>query len=346
MPKILVTGASGFIGSWCVIDLLQQGYEVRGTLRDLDRAASLKRTIAQQLGEVHSAELIDRLEFCQASLTDGRGWQEAIAGTDAVFHVASPVPIVRPADPQEVIKPAVDGTLNVLNSAQAVGVSRIVMTSSVAAVSGNSVGLDRRFDATHWSDTGSGDLSPYAASKTLAEKAAWEFCEQHPEMELTTINPALVLGPAVEADYGSSLETLVKLLKGQLPLVPRLGFEIVDVRDVAALHRLALAQSAINQRLLCAAGFRWFIDISKNLAAQLDAETDAEHRRKLPKRELPDFLVRFAALFVKELGDFLPNIGKTTHYDTAPALALGWQPRSPEEAALAGAKSLIALGLV
>jgi len=341
MAKILVTGASGFIGSWCVIDLLQQGYEVRGTLRDLNRTASLVRTIKRQLGEAHGAELTDRLEFSQASLTDRRGWEEAIAGTDAVFHVASPVPIVRPKDPQEVIKPAVDGTLNVLNSAQTVGVSRIVMTSSVAAVNGNSVGLERRFDATHWSDTSSGDLSPYAASKTLAEKAAWEFCEQHSEMELTTVNPALVLGPAIEADYGSSLETLMKLLKGQLPMVPRLGFEIVDVRDVAALHRVALERSAVNQRLLCAAGFRWFLDISKNLAAELDAK----HRGKLPKRELPDFLVRFAAFFVKELADFLPNIGKTTHYDTAPALALGWQPRSPEEAALAGAKSLIALGL-
>ena len=125
--------------------------------------------------------------------------------------------------------------------------------------------------------------------------------------------------------------------------MPRLGFEIVDVRDVAALHRIALEKTeAIGQRLLCAGGFRWFVDISRNLAQELPSG----YEKKLPKRELPNFLVRFAALLVKELRDFLPNIGKTTSYDTSPALALGWQPRTPEEASLAGAKSLIALGLV
>lgn len=343
MPRVLVTGATGFIGSWCIIDLLQQGYQVRGTMRDLARAPALVENIRRELGALHSDDLEMRLEFREASLTDPAGWDEAIDGCDAIFHVASPVPIVRPKDPQEVIGPAVQGTLNVLQAAERVGVSRVVLTSSVAAVNGNSNSIGRRFDATHWSDPSSKDIAPYAASKTLAERAAWEFCQQHEAIKLTTVNPALVLGPAIEVDYGSSLETLVKLLKGELPLVPRLGFEIVDVRDVAALHRIALERpEAIGQRLLCAAGFRWFLDISRNLAEELPSG----YEKKLPKRELPNFLVRFVALLVKELRDFLPNIGKTTNYDTSPALALGWQPRTPEEASLAGAKSLIAHGLV
>ena len=343
MLTVLVTGATGFIGSWCIIELLQRGYRVRGTLRDLSRAPTLSRAIAQQLESAEAESQLSQLTFCEASLTESAGWQEALNGVDAVLHVASPVPIVRPRDPQEVIGPAVQGTMHLLQAAQSAGVTRVVMTSSVAAVSGTGGSLERRFDATHWSDPQSPQLSPYAASKTLAEQAAWEFCQQHPEMQLTTINPALVLGPAIEADYGSSLETLVKLLKGHLPLVPRLGFEIVDVRDVAALHRIALEQpSAVSQRLLCAAGFRWFVDISKQLAEVVPAD----YRSKLPRRELPDFLVRFAAIFVKELQDFLVNIGKTTHYDCDPARELGWSPRSPEEAARSGAHSLIKFGIV
>lgn len=387
MPKVLVTGATGFIGSWCIIDLLRHGYEVRGTVRDLSRVASLAKSIERELASAQGTDVGRDLSFCEASLTASQGWREAMAGVDAVLHVASPVPIIRPRDPQEVIAPAVQGTMNVLQAAQSAGVHRVVMTSSVAAVgagggrsaegrsaegrgaegrgaegrsaegrgadtgknnndnSKNSrrADVERHYDASDWSDADSAELSPYAASKTMAERAAWAFCEQHPGMQLTTINPALVLGPAIEADYGSSLETLVKLLKGQLPMVPKLGFEIVDVRDVAALHRIALEQpDAVGQRLLCAAGFRWFVDVSKRLADGVPAA----YRRKLPRRELPNFLVLGAALLVKELRDFLPNIGKATHYDCAPAWALGWRPRSPEEAALSGAQSLIRFGVI
>ena len=181
-------------------------------------------------------------------------------------------------------------------------------------------------------------MNPYAISKTVAERAAWAFCETN-GIALTTIHPALVLGPALEADYGSSLEALVKLLRHEVPLLPKFGFEIVDVRDVAGLHRLALENpDAIGQRLIAANGFLWFREIAALLS-------EAYPTHKIPRREMPNWLSRVASLFVREIGSFINDLGVEKQLDNTPATKLGWKPRTPSEAILSGAKSLVDLEL-
>tara|TARA_R110002072_G_scaffold31735_19_gene97790 strand:+ start:33789 stop:34799 length:1011 start_codon:yes stop_codon:yes gene_type:complete len=336
MAKVLITGASGFIGTHTVLEFLNNGYEVRGSIRDLARAESLKTMLSKH------TEHIQNLEFVAASLTEPDSWAEAVAGCDGVIHIASPVPIEQPKDPNELIIPAREGALNVLKAAQLAGIKKIVLTSSVAAVSSNDKGDSAPQTAADWTDINHPTANPYAMSKTLAEQAAWDFVKQHEGMELTTIQPAMVLGPALEADYGSSLEAVYVLMQGKYPMIPHMGFSIVDVRDVANLHRLAYEVPEANgQRLLCANGFRWFKAISACLSNEFPA-----YDKKLPSRELPDFVIKILGLFDPVMAFTVKSLGQQVDYDCTPAKALGWNPRSPEDAIKAGAKSLIDLGVV
>lgn len=332
MTRVLVTGASGFIASHCVLDLLTNGYEVTGTIRNLDRADKLRGILAKH------HEGAANLELHAATLDSAQGWQEAMARCDTVFHVASPVPTIQPEDPMEVIEPARQGTLNVLKAAKAAGIKRIVLTSSVAAVQGSGKGTKTLFTADDWSDPDSPKLTPYSASKTIAERDAWNFAEAN-DLELSVVNPALVLGPALESDYGSSLEALMKVMTGELPMLPKLGFEIVDVRDVAALHRLAFEANQ-RQRYLCGAGFLWFKDIANILRAEFP------DNKKIPSRNMPNFLARIAAIFVKEIASFIDDLDLVKELDCSPAKAIGWNPRSPEIAVIDGGRSLVEFGLV
>lgn len=336
MAKVLVTGASGFIGAHTVLEFLNSGYEVRGSIRDLKRAESLRQMLAAH------TEHIDKLEFVAASLTETACWDEAVAGCDGVIHVASPVPIEQPKDPQELIVPAREGALNVLKAAQKAGIKRIVLTSSVAAVSYNQKGDSAPQTADDWTDVNDPSANPYAMSKTLAEKAAWDFVAEHKDMELVTIQPAMVLGPALEADYGSSLESIYVLMQGKYPRLPRMGFSIVDVRDVANLHRIGFENpGAAGQRLLCSNGFLWFKEISMSLRQHFPA-----YEKKLPTKELPNFVIRFMALFDPVLAFVVKSLDQRVEYDCTPAKKLGWLPRPPEEAIRAGAQSLIDTGSV
>ncbi len=341
MPgKILVTGASGFIASHCILDLLQHGYEVRGTVRNRNRAKEVRDILVK-----HHAGASE-MEFAVANLTSEDSWTEAIEGCDGVFHVASPVPTIQPKDASELIETARQGTLNVLSAAQTVGVKRVVLTSSVAAVMGSKKISEHTYTEDDWSDPEDPDLTPYAASKTIAEKAAWDSVTQDLEQgttltELAVINPGMVLGPALEADYGSSLEVLYKLLTGGIPLVPKIGFEIVDVRDVAALHRLAFEHSdTAGKRFLCGAGFRWFIEIAELLHREFP------EYKKIPLSLMPNVLAKVFAIFIKEINTFINDLDTIKKMDCTPALDIGWHPRSPEEAILTGAKSLVELGVV
>ncbi|MCB1692967.1 MAG: aldehyde reductase [Pseudomonadales bacterium] len=329
---VLVTGASGFIAGHCILDLLNAGYNVRGTVRDLSRAPAIRETLAR-----HNARAAD-IEFVTADLMDADSWREAVTGCDGVYHVASPVPVIQPKNPDEVIVPAREGTLNLLGAAREAGIQRVVLTSSTASVFSNSreSGV---FTGSDWTDLTKKDLSPYIRSKTVAERAAWDFVEGGGP-ELAVVNPGLVMGPALESDYGSSLEVLVKLLRGDFPFLPRLGFECVDVRDVASLHRLALeTPEAVGQRFLCANGFWWLKDIAQALKADFPAF-------RISSREMPDFLVRVASLFIKEIEQFADDVGRVKKVDNAPARSIGWQPRDIEVAIRDGAQSLIDLGIV
>ena len=333
MPRVLITGASGFIAGHCVLEMLNHGYDVRGTLRSLDRADSIRSILAAH------TDRIDALDFVTADLMDAASWVEAARDCDGILHVASPVSVVQPDNEDEVIVPARTGTLNVLEAAKANGIRRVVLTSSTAAVmSGNRD--DGTFTDKDWTDLSRSDLSPYIKSKTIAEQAAWKFVEDNPEVELATVNPALVLGPALEADYGSSLEALYLLMKGAYPMLPKLGFEVVDVRDVAILHRLAYEKpEAAGQRLLCANGFRWFVDIARTVKA-------AHPDKKVPTGEMPNLLAKIAGIFLKEIKQFLPDLGRIKHVDNSPARAIGWAPRDVDVAIRDGANSLVEHGVV
>ena len=332
MPKVLISGASGFIASHCIIEMLNHGYDVRGTLRDAARGDAIKATLASH------TDRIDALEFASADLMDEASWVEAAQGCDCILHVASPVPIVQPKDENEVIVPAKKGTINVLKAATANGIKRVVLTSSVAAVMSGSRDSGT-FTDQDWTDLSRTDLSPYVKSKTVAEKAAWEYAGEN-DLELVAINPALVLGPALEADYGSSLEALYLLMTGAYPILPKLGFEIVDVRDVATLQRLALeTPEAAGNRYMCANGFRWFVDMAKTVKA--------EHPTlKIPTSEMPNFVAKLAGFFLQEIKQFLPDLGRIKAIDNSPALAIGWQPRDADTAIRDGAQSLVDLKIV
>ena len=332
MAKVLITGASGFIAGHCIIEMLNHGYDVRGTLRDAARSEALEVVLAKH------TDRIDALEFVSADLMNEDSWVEAAHGCDSVLHVASPVPVVQPEDENDVIIPAKTGTLNVLKAASASGIRRVVITSSVAAVMSGSRDSGT-FTDQDWTDLTRADLSPYVKSKTVAERAAWDYAQAQ-NLELVAVNPALVLGPALETDYGSSLEALYLLMTGAYPILPKLGFEIVDVRDVAVLHRLALeTPEAAGQRYMCANGFRWFVDIArtvKSLHPQL----------KVPTSEMPNWIASIAGIFLQEIKQFLPDLGRIKKIDNTPALAIGWQPRDAETAIRDGARSLVDLKIV
>ena len=335
--KLLVTGASGFIGTHCILDLLNNGYQVKGTLRQLDRAEHIRAVLKKHTDKA------DNIEFIQTELTDSLGWEEAMKGCSGVLHVASPVPVVQPKNADDIIIPAREGALNVLRAAKKMGVKRVVMTSSVSAVHGQGRQGSRLYSESDWTDPEDPDQTPYNLSKTFAEKAAWEFVEEQGGPELVAINPSYVFGPALESDYGSSLEILYRILTGKYPMVPKLGFEMVDARDVAVLHRLAYeSPDAVGRRFLCSSGFRWIKEMSLFLR-----DTFPDYRHKISSREMPNILFKIISLFDRSLTIFIPDLEIKKEIDTRPAReVLGWSPRSPEEAMTSGARSLIDLGIV
>ncbi len=335
---VLVTGGSGYIGGRCVIALLQQGYAVRATVRDLAKETAARRAIAQV------TDPQDRLTFHAATLTDDAGWDAAAEGADFVLHVASPLGVPEPRDPQELIVPARDGALRALKAARKGGARRVVMTSSVAATSPFSRGPDGTSDETVWTDPNDLGAGAYARSKTLAERAAWDFMAEHGgPMTLATVNPALVLGPVLGRDFSDSVQVIQRLLSGKIPGLPRLGFNIVDVRDVADLHLRAMtAPEAAGERFIAAGEFAWMADLASLLRTRL-----GDAARKVPTARAPDVLLRLAALFDRDLKSVTPGLGRRRDFTSAKAQSLlGWRPRPLEETVLDCARSLIATGAV
>jgi nucleoside-diphosphate-sugar epimerase len=339
MGKVLVTGGSGFVAGHCIAQLLAAGHEVRTTVRNLGRETDIRAMVKQG-----GAEPDARLSFVPADLTGDAGWAAAVAGCEHVLHVASPFPARAPRHEDDLIVPARDGTLRVLRAARDAGVRRVVLTSSFAAIGYGHPPRATPFDETVWTDT-TGEVSAYVKSKTLAERAAWDFvAAEGGRLELAVVNPVGILGPVLGGDYASSVLMVRRLLDGEIPALPRLMFGIVDVRDVADLHLRAMTDPAAKgERFLAVAGD--FISVA-GVAAALNTWLGARGKR-VTTRELPSWVVRAAALVSKEARAAVPDLGKTKNATSEKARrVLGWAPRSREEAIVATADSLARLGLL
>ncbi len=337
---VLVTGGSGFIAMHCILKLLAAGHPVRASVRSLAREPEVRATL-----KAAGADAGDRLSFVVADLTADAGWAEAVAGCDYVLHVASPFPFNVPKHEDELIVPAREGALRVLRAARAAGVKRVVQTSSFAAVGYGHPQMDRPFTEHDWSKPDGEGITAYAKSKTLAERAAWDFmAREGGDMELAVVNPVGVFGPVLGADFSTSIEIVKRMLDGALPAVPRITFGVVDVRDVADLHLLAMTRpEAAGERFLAVSGdFASLSEIGLILKRRM-----GEAARRAPTRELPDWLVRVVALFDKSVGQIVPELGKRKNATSDKARrTFGWTPRSIEDAVVATAESLQRLGLL
>ncbi len=339
MSLVLVTGGSGFIGGHCILQCLAAGHQVRTTVRSLAREPEV-RTLLKKAG----ADGDGRLSFAAADLERDAGWPEAVAGCDFVLHVASPFPLGVPKHEDDLIVPARDGALRLLKAARAAGVRRVVLTSSFAAVGYGRKERCAPFDETSWTDLSGGGVSAYAKSKTLAERAAWDFVAKEGRLELAVVNPVGVLGPVLGPDTSTSIAIVQRLMDGAAPGLPRIRFGVVDVRDVADLHLRAMTDPrAEGERFLAVAGdFMSMREMALTLKARLGAAAP-----RVPTRELPDWLLRIAALADPSIRQIIPELGKTKNAtgDKARRL-LGWAPRPREDALVATAESLIRLGLL
>jgi nucleoside-diphosphate-sugar epimerase len=330
---VLVTGGSGYLGGWCVVELLRRGYRVRTTVRDLDREAEVRTAVGAQV------DAGDRLTVLAADLLDDAGWGDATGGCDHVLHVASPFPPQQPKDPDELIVPARDGTLRVLGASLDAGVERIVVTSSVAAITGSGKAVSGRpLDEQDWSDPDNPKLSPYARSKTIAERAAWDFMRKRGATEkLATVNPGAIIGPVLSDDRSFSLQAIERLLGG-MPGVPRIGFSFVDVRDVADLEiRAMTAPEAGGERFVAVTTFQWMADIATVLRSRM-----GEAAAKVPSRSIPDFLVRAMAIFDPSVRSITGQLGRKTELSSESARnRLNWSPRPIDETIVECAQSLL-----
>jgi nucleoside-diphosphate-sugar epimerase len=334
---VLVTGGSGFLGGWCAIEALRRGYRVRTTVRDLAREADVRAVVASEV------DAGDRLSVLAADLRSDDGWAQAVEGCEHIVHVASPFPPAQPKDPDELIVPAREGTLRVLSAGLDAGVERVVVTSSVAAISGGRERPDRPLTEEDWSDPDNPALTPYARSKTIAERAAWDFAQERGETgKLATVNPGAILGPALSDDLSYSLEVIERLLRG-MPGVPRIGFSFVDVRDVADLHLRAMtAPEASGERFIAAGPFLWMAEVAEVLRDRL-----GEAARKVPERTVPNLLVRAMGILDPGIRSVVSQLGKKTEVSSEKAEdLLGWSPRPVEETIVDCARSLIDRGAV
>lgn len=338
-PTVLVTGASGFIAKHCIAELLRRGYPVRGTVRRLDQGEDVKRAVKRAGADPA------HLTFATADLEGDAGWELAAAGCGYVLHTASPFPVIQPDDRDEVIRPARDGTIRVLKAATKAGIKRVVLTSSTVAImyaSDRPVG--HLYTEADWTDDTRPDITPYIASKTIAEKAAWAFIKATSGApELAVINPSFAQGPALDPDLSTSLEVIRLMGVGAYPASPRLTFPVCDVRDVAAAHAAALENpKAAGERFLVISGHLPLIGLGR-----LMVEALPDLKSKAPKFELPDIAVRGLAIFDKRLRTVLPELGKQRRASGQKARdLLGLELRAAEDAVRDAARSLRDLKMI
>lgn len=328
---VLVTGGNGYIAGWCIVGLLRRGYAVRATLRDASREAALRMSVKA------GGESDECLSICIADLTRDAGWDEAIAGCDHVLHVASPLGGKATGGRDAFVAAARDGTLRVLDAAVKAGVKRVVMTSA-AATTRPPLDSGRISEETNWADPEDPQFDAYRRSKILAERAAWEFMDAHPATAFTTILPGAVFGPILNADARGSVQIIGDLLEGKPAALPRLGFWIVDVRDLADLHIEAMtAPQAAGQRFIAAGDFLWLEDMARILRARL-----GKRGAQVPSRRLPGFVVKLLLPFRPHLRTLAPLIGRRFELTSRKARqVLGFSPRPVEATLTDCAESLL-----
>ena len=333
-PIVVVTGIGGFISRHLAAQALQQGYDVRGTVRDPARTGDIETAIRSAAGPDGT------LSFFRADLLKDAGWDEVMQGADFLLHAASPFPPTVPKDENELIRPAREGALRALTAAHKAGIKRVVLTSSIAAT--NYGKGHAPFTEADWTDPDGPLASPYYKSKTLAEKAAWAYAAET-GLALSVVNPALVFGPILGRETGTSVGLIRDMLSGSLPALPDYGMAIVDVRDVADLHLRAMTDpAAVGERFIAGADAPKMAEIARILKANFPA-----YARKIPGTVMPHWMTRLAALFIPGARLVIPELGRDgrVSHDKATRL-LGWTPRPAKDAIIASAQSLIDAGLV
>ena len=337
--RVLVTGISGFLGGHVALELLRAGYTVRGSVRSLKKAGKVRKTLA-----AHGADL-SRLELVELDLLSDAGWEAAVADCRFVQHVASPFVIEQPKDRNELIRPAVEGTSRAVTAALAAGVERIVLTSSIAAIAyGHEAGPDRVFTEADWTNLASPNVPAYQESKTRAEQEAWRIVEAFEAREkLAVINPSGIFGPLLDDDPGTSGQIVLRLLDGSMPGAPKLTMPSVDVRDVAAAQVAAMTDpDAGGHRFILSDSEITLFEAAKALRAGLDRPN-----LRTPRFELPNWLIRFAGLFDRQIRDNLAELGRPKRLDGNAGRALiGRRTIPARDAVLATAQSAIAHGLI
>lgn len=332
---ILVTGGSGYIAGYIIRQLVGEGWQVHTTIRSLAREGEVRKTLGV-------AE--DKVRFFAADLMNDAGWAEAVAGCSHVAHVASPFPSGAVKHEDDLIVPAREGALRALRFARAAGVTRFVQTSSVAAIAYGHGDRTGSYTEADWSDATDPSVNAYARSKTIAERAARDWvAAEGGGLEFVSVNPSAVLGPVLSADYSTSIEFVKRLMDGSVPGFPRLGFAVVDVRDLADLHVKALTTPGIaGERFIGSGAFLTMQEVGQILRDRLGPEA-----RKVPRRQIPDFVVRIMGLFDGGVRQIVGELGRTraTSADHAWKV-LGWKTRPAEDSIADTARSLIDLGIV
>ena len=333
MEKVLVTGASGFIAEHCIIELLKNGYSVKGSLRSMNREQEVRDAVKTETDDT-------KLEFCKLDLLEDDGWEDAMWDCDYLMHVASPFVIEDPKDENELIKPAKEGTLRALNAAKKAGIKRVVLTSSVAAV--NSHMMSGTSDHTTWTDINSKYVTPYQKSKTIAEKAAWDFYnnqDNNNKMELAVINPGGVMGPQLGNDLGGAATQIVsQLISGKFPMIPALSFPFIDVRDVAILHLKAMTTPDADGKRFIAAHSKptWMYEVAEVLSAA--------GYEKIKLKKAPSFMLKLIGLFDNKTKSLVPMLDKYVPCDNSQTIKiLNWEPMPWEQAFIEHAKSIEAI---
>ena len=339
MKHVFITGISGFLGSKMAVEGLKRGFKITGTIRNKNKETETRELISNYV----STEQLNNLNFAYCDLNHSDNWESAMKGCDAIIHVASPFPLGLPKHEDDLIIPARNGVKHVFNAAIKVGIHRIIQTSSsVAILYGHEKGRTD-FDERDMTQITGPMISPYIKSKALAEQDVWNFAEQHSQLKVTVINPGFILGPVMGNDVGTSADVIRKMMKGEFPGVPRLGFPTVDVRDVVELHYLALeSNQSIGQRYSAVSETIWFKEI-----AAFVLEAQPGFNKKVKSMELPDWFVKIYSLFDKTTRMIIPELGFAANISNEKARReLGFNPLSAKEAVMATANSLVDLGLV